>query len=585
MNIQKIARILCLLLAVLILFNTAVRPLEVQATAIATTAAVVGISVEAAIPWIFSTLSVAYLFSYASQLYYSIKSELTSKTTTVSGTAVLKAYSYNGSYCLDSSVIESVASVIDNYVTDYYSVACTAGQQFSTAYKIYLENRNNGSQQVIYYWGDTDPIYAQDGNAIKITFDKHRVMLKSNIYRDYSDPGYEGSLVSWTFEPYEFHSCVKQSSQSVVPPDVSEQAQTLAATGIWIVDTTSGGDSSDGGKKRVIPIIATDSIENTADVVETEEEVEVDTSTSGNTSGGTSDAGTTTVDLSGVLGWLQRIWSAITDLPSSIASAIVSGFQPFYDMVEEWLSILDNDLLESFSSTLPNILEDMFEFFWTGTVENIQNIKNNVNSIYTKISNIGKTITTSITDAFTDFWTDVKTAVLSIPDVLTDIWEWVQTIPQVLVDALATVFVPAEGYLDAKVDTLLANYTFLDGFKSDMRFLLNHIAHLGTTPPVIYIPLSSSETSYSLGSDTIFLDLSWYAKYKPTVDSILSAFLWILFIFKLFLKLPGIVSGLPGDFVMGGLNDFGLADHLPSRKAAYEIQRQSNREYIRKGGK
>lgn len=31
MNIQKIARILCLLLAVLILFNTVFRPLEVQA--------------------------------------------------------------------------------------------------------------------------------------------------------------------------------------------------------------------------------------------------------------------------------------------------------------------------------------------------------------------------------------------------------------------------------------------------------------------------------------------------------------------------------------------------------------------------
>lgn len=125
MNIQKIARILCLLLAVLILFNTVVRPLEVQATAIATTATVVGISVEAAIPWIFSTLSVAYLYSFGSQLYYSVKSALSSKTTTISGTTALKAYSYNGSYCLDSSVIESATNVIDSYVTDYYSIACT----------------------------------------------------------------------------------------------------------------------------------------------------------------------------------------------------------------------------------------------------------------------------------------------------------------------------------------------------------------------------------------------------------------------------------------------------------------------------
>lgn len=545
MNIQKIARILCLLLAVLILFNTVFRPLEVQATAIATTAAVVGISVEAAIPWIFSALSVAYLYSFGSQLYYSVKSALTSKTTTISGTTALKAYSYNGSYCLDSSVIESATSVIDSYVTDYYSIACTSGLQFSNLYTIYIQNsRSSNDRSIFYYWGNTDPVFSQDNDGdLSITFYKPCVVLRNNNYYDYSASYHATPTAGWTITNHDLHSVVKQSSQSVVSPDVSEKAQTLAATGIWIVDTTSGGDSSDGGKKRVLPIIATDSIENTADVVETEEEVEVDISTSGSSS----NTGSST-DLSGVLGWLQRIWSAITDLPSSIASPIVSGLQSFYDMIEYEFGLLQDDYADFSSSVLPVAILDVVEHFWTGTVENIQNIKTTVKSISTSISGIGKTITTSISDALTDFWTDVKTAVLSIPDVLTDIWEWIQTIPQVLVDALVSVFVPAEGYLDAKVDTLLANYTFLKSFYSDSNFLMRRLLGLGSTPPVITIPLGNSNTSYSLGNDVVFLDLSWYADYKPTVDSVLSALIWVLFVWKTFLKLPGLVRGLPGEF-------------------------------------
>lgn len=588
MNIQKVSRILCLLLAVLVLFGAVVRPMEVQATAIAATAGVVGITVEAAIPWILSALSVSYLFSYGTSLYSDIKSILEDKTTTISGVTALPAYSYNEAYCLDSTVVDEVANVVNNYVISDYTAACEEGARFSTCYRICLEHNGaltSGLQKVQFYWSDTEPTYSQNGDKLTITFTKPCVYSTPYGFRYFLEPDEDRPTVTASFSPYSFHSCVKQPAQSVVPPDVSENAQTLASTGIWIVDTTPNGDSTDGGKKRVLPIIGTDAIEDISDVVETDEEVEVDTSTSGNVSGGTSNTGTTT-DLSGVLGWLQRIWSAITDLPSSIASAIVAGFQSFYDMVDEWFSILDIDFTDFINTDLPITLLDVLESFWTNTVEDIQNIKNNVRSIYTKISNIGKTITTSITDALTDFWTDVKTAILSIPETLADIWEWIKTIPQVLVDALAEVFVPAEGYLDAKVQTLLSRYSFLKSFNTDVTFLKNKISALGTSPPVISVPLGYSETSYSIGSGwTTFLDLSWYEKYKPTVDMIISPFLWILFIWKLFLKLPGIVGGLPGDFVMGGLNDFGLADHLPSRKAGYEIQRQSNREYIRKGGK
>ena len=39
------------------------------------------------------------------------------------------------------------------------------------------------------------------------------------------------------------------------------------------------------------------------------------------------------------------------------------------------------------------------------------------------------------------------------------------------------------------------------------------------------------------------LDLSWYARYKSRVDSILSGFLWIGYLWLLFKRAPGIVRG------------------------------------------
>lgn len=513
MNFQKLARILCLLLAVLILFGAVVRPMEVQASAIAATAGVVGITVEAAIPWILSALSVSYLYSYGTTLYSEIKSILEDKTTTISGVAALPAYSYNDAYCLDSTVVDEVADVVNAYVISDYTAACEAGAQFSTAYRIYLERNGaltSGQQKVEFYWSDTEPIYTQNGNKITITFTKPCIYSTPYGFRYFLEPDEDRPTVTASFEPYSFHSSVVQSAQSVVPPDVSENAQTLASTGIWIVDTTPSGDPTDGGKKRVLPIISTDSIENTADVVETEDEVEVDTSISGNDSGGTSNTGTTT-DLSGVLGWLQRIWSAITDLPSSIASAIVAGFQSFYDMVEEWFSILDIDFTDFINTDLPITLLDVLE----------------------------------------SFWTDVKTAILSIPETLTDIWEWIKTIPQVLVDALSEVFVPAEGYLDTKVESLRTSFPLFDSIIGSAKSLRSFF-NFSATPPIIYIDLGAS-TSWNMGGSTVFIDMSWYAKYKPTMDFIISAFLWLFFLWRIFLALPGIISGTSGFWGAGSV--------------------------------
>ena len=64
--------------------------------------------------------------------------------------------------------------------------------------------------------------------------------------------------------------------------------------------------------------------------------------------------------------------------------------------------------------------------------------------------------------------------------------------------------------------------------------------------PVITMNLGKAESKYNYGGVVTALDFSWFAKYKPTTDAILSGILWLLFIWRLFVKLPGIINGSSG---------------------------------------
>lgn len=138
-------------------------------------------------------------------------------------------------------------------------------------------------------------------------------------------------------------------------------------------------------------------------------------------------------------------------------------------------------------------------------------------------------------------------------------------------------------YLSDKINALLEEYAFAASIVNTAKAIKTGLAGITTEPPVIYIHLENTRGSHNIGGTVPFLDLRWYAEYKPTVDTIISAFLWICFAWKMLLKLPGIISGMPGDFVMDSVHHIGMSEHMPVRKAEYEVQRVSSREYMRRG--
>ena len=174
-----------------------------------------------------------------------------------------------------------------------------------------------------------------------------------------------------------------------------------------------------------------------------------------------------------------------------------------------------------------------------------------------------------LTAWLTDFWAAVVQAVtVSIPDFLNSIYEaletffgvtvpawitdvkaWALSLPRTITDAiaaaLAAAFIPAVGYWDAKLAACMAAFPFFDSIITTGRSLGSFFSGLGSKPPIIYIDLQNSN-SFVLGGRQIFMDLSWYSQYKPTVDTVLSAFLWLIVLWRLFLALPGILRGAVG---------------------------------------
>ena len=122
-------------------------------------------------------------------------------------------------------------------------------------------------------------------------------------------------------------------------------------------------------------------------------------------------------------------------------------------------------------------------------------------------------------------------------------------------DAGTELFVPEEGPALQKIDDMKEYFKF----KDDMEVIIYEFKKniFGVKPsPVLKIPIgkpTSKKYNYGTG-DYIIIDVSWYAKYKDFGDKIILAFAWACFIWRMFVYLPGIISG-----GVGGIQSIGDA--------------------------
>ena len=486
MKFQTSKRIMCCLMAALLLFTFTVRPVTVSATGFETAAMAgfVGIAPEVAIPAILVLLGVAYLGANWVTICEVAEDAVDGLCEIIEDATMLPGYTYNDQVYVQQEVVDTVANAIDEYYQMTYADAWKLGKNLKEMCTIETTDKN----YYLVVWSNT---------ALKGTTEQIRVAPPCVIYESYKgQPNvYDGTIVTDDYVVWNLQT------GSISSTHVSSSA-TLAEPTYGTVITIDETDRN----VNAIPIAGTGSIE----YVDTDTEVVVITDTETGTV-----PGTTSIDLSGVISWLKSIWQAISELAAQITSPIVEVI---------------NSVLTSITSA---------------TIAITKNLGNLIVSVRTAIN----TGITTITDTITTTIDAIIEWLISIGASLADILEWIKTLPGTIVDGISTVltdiFVPAEDYVTTKVEALRAKFNWIDPILGFGDLILAELT--STSPPVLYVHLGDAEGSYNYGGTVKFLDMSWYARYKSQGDAIVSGFLWALFAWRMFIKLPGIISGVAGD--------------------------------------
>ena len=214
-------------------------------------------------------------------------------------------------------------------------------------------------------------------------------------------------------------------------------------------------------------------------------------------------------------------------------------------LLSHWLSffVTCKTFFDSILDSLPGLFDAV-----------VQRIDWAIHYLTAWLSDFWAAVVQAVTVSIPDFLNSIYEALetffgVTVPAWITDVKAWALSLPRTITDAiavaLAAAFIPAAGYWDAKLAACMAAFPFFDSIITTGRSLGSFFSGLGSKPPIIYIDLQNSN-SFVLGGRQIFMDLSWYSQYKPTVDTILSAFLWLIVLWRLFLALPGILRGAVG---------------------------------------
>lgn len=497
MNIQTSKRIMCCLLAVLFLGMCVMRPMVITANATGAEAGAmagfVGIAPEVALPVILALLGVAYVGAHWDQICDFADTAISSLLVEIEDDMYIPGYEYDGKTYIEQPVIESVASAVLEYNEALFGDAWKLGSDFDKMYTISLSgNRDavlwtSGSVQVVTGENYTDFVCSGD----YVTY--YAVKSGTNPYKEIFD---SRTISAASDTAFSFANSIYNEYSVTTLAAVENPAVTYGGT-IAVTNPLTDGEV------LAIPVSPSTSVPS----VKTDEEVIVVP---------TPDTlpGTGTADFSGILSWLRAIWDAIKALAGSISIPIVEAVTA----VKTVITNATNGIIQSLMNAAAGVR----------------------NAINTGITTITDTITTTI-DAIIEW-------LISIGASLSDILEWIIALPGLIADAIgaviADVFVPSEDFISDKFNSVKSKFAWIGPFIDIAQGFMYDLS--SSTPPVVYVHLGDSESKYNYGGTVKFLDMSWYEPYKPTGDAILSGFLWGLFAWRIYLKLPGIINGVSG---------------------------------------
>ena len=237
------------------------------------------------------------------------------------------------------------------------------------------------------------------------------------------------------------------------------------------------------------------------------------------TSGSGNESGDGGEDNSDDVGWFSRIVNGILDLPNRILEGLASSFEDF----KESLTNIGNffaDLLSYINPFSENfILKDVVKFLGD------------------MLSYINPFSENFILKGVLQFLGDMLSYINPFSENF-----FGKKLVELIGDLLKLLFVPSEESINNLVDTVKSKFRFVDTISNTSKLVEDMFKDKSTLPK---LTLTLNNNKWYSGEITV-IDLSWYAPYKSYGDTIISAFIYVFFLWRIFIKLPGIVSGSAG---------------------------------------
>ena len=115
---------------------------------------------------------------------------------------------------------------------------------------------------------------------------------------------------------------------------------------------------------------------------------------------------------------------------------------------------------------------------------------------------------------------------------------------ELLGDLLQFLFVPSEERITALTDTVSSKFSFVTTISNGINSLKDVLTNTNSVPS---ITISLGASKYTNAFNFTF-DLAWFSQFKPYTDIIITGFVYIAYLWRLFIKLPGILVGSAGTY-------------------------------------
>ena len=137
-------------------------------------------------------------------------------------------------------------------------------------------------------------------------------------------------------------------------------------------------------------------------------------------------------------------------------------------------------------------------------------------------------------------------------------------------------FVPSEERLTALTNTVTSKFDFIDSIKISINSLKDIINNVGNVPK---LTINVKATKYTSASTITILDMSWYEPFKTYGDLVITGFIYAIFIWRIFVALPSIISGAGGAFndVPAQLSDIDAYRRFGIGRSSSTTRRQDNK--------